>query len=56
MPDIITVLACLSQCLTPTTLCQRRRMSEAMMSMTRRVAMQGIAGWSDPRGRYRMLQ
>ena len=35
MPDIITVLACLSQCLDPTTLRQLRRITEAMMSMIR---------------------
>jgi putative transposase len=56
MPDIITVLACLSQCLAPTTLSQLRRMTEAMMSMTGRVTMRGIARWADPGGSYRTVQ
>jgi len=50
MPDIITVLACLSQCLDPTTLRQLRRITEAMMSMTGRVTMRGIARWAGPGG------
>jgi putative transposase len=56
MPDIITVLACLSQCLDPTTLRQLRRITEAMMSMTGRVTMRGIARWAGPGGSYRTVQ
>ena len=56
MPDIITVLACLSQCLDPTTLRQLRRITEAMMSMTGRVTMRGIARWAGPGGRDRTGQ
>jgi putative transposase len=56
MPDIITVFACLSQCLAPTTLRQLRRMTEAMMAMTGRVTMRGIARWAGPGGSYRTVQ
>jgi putative transposase len=56
MPDILTVLACLSQCLDPTTLRQLRRITEAMMSMTGRVTMRGIARWAGPGGSYRTGQ
>jgi putative transposase len=51
MPDMITVLACLRQCLAPTTLRRLRRMTEAMMSMTGRVTMRGIARWAGSGGR-----
>ena len=56
MPDIVTVLACLSQCLDPTTLRQLRRMTEAMMSMTGRVTMRGMARWAGQGGSYRTVQ
>ena len=56
MPDIITVLACLSQCLDPTTLRQLRRITEAMMAMTGRVTMRGIARWAGPGGSDRTVQ
>ena len=56
MPDIITVFACLSQRLAPTTLRQLRRMTEAMMAMTGRVTMRGIARWAGPGGSYRTVQ
>ena len=56
MPDIITVFACLSQCLDPTTLRQLRRITEAMMSMTGRVTMKGISRWTGQGGSYRTVQ
>ena len=56
MPDMITVLACLSQCLDPTTLRQLRRITEAMMSMTGRVTMRGMARWAGTGGSYRTIQ
>jgi putative transposase len=56
MPDIITVLACLRPCLDPTTLRQLRRITEAMISMTGRVTMRGIARWAGPGGSYRTVQ
>src|SRR5713226_7176235 len=56
MPDIIIVLACLSQCLDNTTLRQLSRVTEAMLSMTGRVTMRGIARWADKGGSYRTVQ
>ena len=56
MPDIMIVLACLSQCLDATTLRQLGRMTEAMLSMTGRVTMRGIARWTDKGGSYRTVQ
>ena len=52
MPDIIVVLAYLSQCLNPTTFRQLRRMTEAMLSMTGRVTMRGMARWAGKGGSY----
>ena len=46
MPDIMLVLACVSQCLDITTLHHLSRVSKAMLSITGRVTMRGIAlGW-----------
>jgi len=56
MPDIITVFACLSQCLNATTLRQLGRVTEAMLAMTGRVTMRGIARWAGPGGSYRTGQ
>ncbi len=56
MPDIMTVLACLSQCLDATTLRQLSRITEAMVSMTGRVTMKGIARWAGKGGSYRTVQ
>jgi len=56
MPDIMTVLACLSQCLDATTLRQLSRITEAMVSMTGRVTMKGIARWAGTGGSYRTVQ
>src|SRR5207245_10199317 len=56
MPDIITVFACLSQCLNATTLRQLGRVTEAMLAMTGRVTMRGIARWAGPGGSYRTVQ
>ena len=57
MPDMIQI--CVSM-LTPkcvsTTLRRLRRMTEAMMSMTGRVTMRGIARWAGPGGSYRTVQ
>ncbi len=41
MPDMMRILACLSQCLDTTTLRQLSRVTEAMLSMTGRVTMRG---------------
>ena len=56
MSDIIAVLACLRPCLDPTTRRQLRRITEAMLSMTGRVTMRGIARWAGPGGSYRTVQ
>src|SRR5216117_2295233 len=56
MPDIMLVVACLSQCLNPTTLRQLSRVTEAMLAMTGRVTMRGMARWAGPGGRDRTVQ
>ena len=56
MPDIITVFACLSPCLNATTLRQLGRVTEAMLAMTGRVTMRGIARWAGPGGSYRTVE
>src|SRR6266513_1075214 len=56
MPDIMIVLACLSQCLDTTTLRHLTRVTEAILSMTGRVTMRGIARWSGQGGSYRTVQ
>ena len=56
MPDIMVLLACLSQCLEPTPLRQLGRVIEAMLSMSGRVTMRGLSRWSDKGGSYRTLQ
>ena len=45
MLEIMSLLACLSQCLDATTLRQLCQVSEAMLSMTGRVTMRGISRW-----------
>ena len=57
MPDIMIVLACLSRwCLDATTQRQLSRITEAMLSMTERVTMRGMARWTDKGGSYRTVQ
>src|SRR5258705_13036476 len=56
MPDIMLVVACLSQCLDPTTLRQLSRVTEAMLAMTGRVTMRGMARWAGKGGSYRTIQ
>jgi len=56
MPDIIIVLACLSQCLDTTTLRQLSRVTEAMLAMTGRVTMRGLSRWAGKGGSYRTIQ
>src|SRR5438552_2300640 len=56
MPDIITVFACLRQCLNATTLRQLGRVPDAMLSMPGRVTMRGIARWAGQGGSYRTVQ
>ncbi len=56
MPDIMVVLACLSQCVEPTTLRQLGRVIEALLSISGRVTMKGLSRWSDQGGSYRTIQ
>jgi putative transposase len=56
MPDIMVVLACLSQCVEPTTLRHLERVIEAMLSISGRVTMKGLSRWSGKGGSYRTLQ
>src|SRR5439155_22593207 len=56
MPDIVVLLACLSQCVEPTSLRQPGRVIEAMLSISGRVTMRGLARWSGKGGSYRTIQ
>ena len=56
MPTIMVVLACLSQCVEPTTLRQFGRVIEALLSISGRVTMKGLARWSDKGGSDRTIQ
>ena len=56
MPDIISVLVCLSQCLDKTTLRQLGYIAPAMLAMTGRVTMLGLARWTEKGGSYRTIQ
>jgi putative transposase len=56
MLDIMVVLACLSQCVQPTTLRHLERVIEAMLSISGRITMKGLSRWSGKGGSYRTLQ
>ncbi len=56
MLDIITLLACLNQCLDQTTTRQMERIIGAVLAMTGRVTMLGISRWADKGGSYRTVQ
>jgi DDE superfamily endonuclease len=56
MPDIMVVLACVSQCIDPTTLRQLGRVIEAILSISGRVTMKGLSRWSSQGGSYRTIQ
>lgn len=56
MPDIMIILACVSQCVEPTALRQLGRVSEAMLAISGRVTMKGLSRWSGKGGSYRTLQ
>lgn len=56
MPDIMVVLACLSQCAQPTTLRQLGQVIEAMLAISGRVTMKGLSRWSSKGGSYRTIQ
>ncbi len=54
--DILALLQCLHSCLTPTTLRHLSRISFALLAMTGRVTMLGIARWTSDGGSYRTVQ
>ncbi len=54
--DILALLHCLQPCLTPTTVRQMSRIAGALLAMTGRVTMAGIARWSGDGARYRTVQ
>jgi len=56
MPDIMVLLACLSQCVEPTPLRHLGRVIEAMLSMSGRVTMRGLSRWAGKGGSYRTIQ
>lgn len=56
MPDIMVLFACLSQCIEPTSLRHLGRVAEAMLAMSGRVTMRGLARWSGKGGSYRTIQ
>jgi len=56
MPDIMVVLACVSQCVELPTLRQLGRVIEAMLAISGRVTMKGLSRWSGPGGSYRTIQ
>jgi putative transposase len=56
MPDIMVCLACLRQYLDCTTLGRLSRVTEAMLAMTGRVTMRGLARWAGTGGSYRTIQ
>jgi hypothetical protein len=56
MLQIITIFNCFGTCLTPTTLRQLSSIVVALLTMTGRVTMKGIARWSEQGGSYRTVQ
>ena len=56
MVDIVTLLHCLRPHVTATTVRQLSRIIVAMVAMTGRVTMGGMARWASTGGRYRTLQ
>lgn len=56
MPDIVALLQCLQPFLASTTLRQLSQIATAIVAMTGRVTMLGIARWAGPGGSYRSVQ
>ena len=54
--DILSLLGCLQPCVRPTTVRQLSRVTLALVTMTGRVTMAGIARWTDDGGSYRTVQ
>src|SRR5436305_15098127 len=55
MPDIMVLLACLSQCIEPTPLRHLGRVIEAMWSMSGRVTLRGLSRCAGHGGRDRTV-
>src|SRR5207302_9565490 len=56
MPDIMVLLACVSQSIEPTPFRQLGRVIEAMLSMSGRVTMRGLSRWCGKGGSDRAIQ
>ena len=56
MPDILALLLCLQPCVSMTTVRQLSRIALALLAMTDRVTMRGIARWTGAGGSYRTVQ
>lgn len=56
MPELMALVVCLSQCVEPPTLRQLGRVIAAMLSLSGRVTMRGLARWSGQGGSYRTIQ
>jgi hypothetical protein len=56
MSTIVPLLACLDPVLAPTLQGQLSRMALALVTMTGRVTMRGVARWAGPGGSYRTVQ
>jgi len=54
--DIVPLLTCLLPTLSTTTLRQLSRIALALLTLTGRVTMRGLARWSGPGGSYRTVQ
>lgn len=54
--DILALLACLAPALSTSTLRQLSHIAPALLTMTGRVTMRGLARWSGPGGSYRTAQ
>jgi putative transposase len=56
MPDSLALFLCLQPCVTVTTVRQLSRITLALLAMTGRVTMLGIARWAGDGGSYRTVQ
>src|SRR5262245_5853657 len=56
MTDIIALLSCFDQCVDKRTARQLNCIIHALLTMTGRVTMLGIARWTEKGGRYRTVQ
>ncbi|BAY99628.1 transposase [Tolypothrix tenuis PCC 7101] len=55
MPDILSLLQCLLPQINATTMRQLNQIILAMLAMSGRVTMLGIARWTEERGSYRTM-